>query len=318
MGSLRFSSELLMTKTGALLIGHARLENLEKQIEKLSKFETLEIFVWIDKGTTPGLITLQFEFIKNLNSKILSPANIHLTESNLGLAKSIPAAISWMFESVDQGIILEDDLEFGDSFIEFTLYGLREFHTNSKIWMVAGSNPLNLDSLPNHQIAITTYPVIWGWGTWKSRWLEIENYALNSLAAPKNHMSCFRVRRYWKNGWYKTRLGVLNSWANIVAGYQHDLGKITVMPPVNLIKNNGNDGIGVHDNSNLYVSRDIQHIVIGDITWEIPSSDRIAMTDLKFEQEIFFVRSASILNSYLCYVRFKLKSIQKLFRLGEK
>ena len=50
MGSLHFSSELLMTKIGALFIGHARLENLEKQIEKLSKFANLEFFVWIDKG----------------------------------------------------------------------------------------------------------------------------------------------------------------------------------------------------------------------------------------------------------------------------
>ena len=307
-----------MTKTGALLIGHARLENLEKQVEKLIKFANLEIFLWIDKGITPELISLQFEFIGNLKSQIPSPANIHLTESNLGLAESIPAAISWMFESVDQGIILEDDLEFGESFIEFTLRGLGEFHTNSEIWMVAGSNPLKRDSLPNHQVAITTYPVIWGWGTWKSRWQEIERNALNSLAAPKNLTKSFRVRRYWKNGWYKTRLGVLNSWANIVAGYQHELGKMTIMPPVNLIKNIGNDGIGVHDNSNLYVAQEIQHIAIVDINWEIPSSAKVAMNDLKFEQEVFSVQSASILNSYLSYVRFKLKGTQKLFRLREK
>ena len=142
--------------------------------------------------------------------------------------------------------------------------------------------------------------------------------ALNSLAAPKNLTNSFRVRRYWKNGWYKTRLGVLNSWANIVAGYQHELGKMTIMPPVNLIKNIGNDGIGVHDNSNLYVAQEIQHIAIVDINWEIPSSAKVAMNDLKFEQEVFSVQSASILNSYLSYVRFKLKGTQKLFRLREK
>ena len=307
-----------MKKTGALLIGHARLENLEDQIEKLTNFPNLEIFVWIDKGKNPELIKLQHEFTNSLSHKNIPQANINLTDANLGLAESIPAAISWMFESVEEGIILEDDIEFGDAFINFTLSALRQFQDNFEIWMVAGSNPLQKDKQAKYQIELTTYPVIWGWGTWKSRWREIEKLAINSSTAPNNHTNSFRVRRYWKNGWYKTRLGILNSWANVVAGYQHDLGKMTVMPPVNLIKNHGNDGKGTHKNSDSYVGQEIQPSAIEDISWQIPDSIQVATNDLRFEQEIFFVQSASVFNSYLCSALFKARDLQSAFRLGKK
>jgi len=307
-----------MKKTGVLLIGHARMENLETQIDKLACFTDLEMFVWIDRGKDPELIRLQNKFIDWLGHKNTLKVNINLTDSNLGLANSIPAAISWMFESVEKGIILEDDIEFADSFINFALSALQHFQDNSKIWMVSGSNPLVNDKESRCQIEIATYPVIWGWGTWKNRWGEIEKLAIKSVIAPKNRNSSFRVRRYWKNGWYKSRLGILNSWANVVAGYQHDLGRITVMPPVNLIKNHGNDGKGTHKNSDPYVGQDIQPSEIEYIDWEIPDLIQGVANDLKFEREIFFVQRASVLNSYMCSALYNLRDFLNHFRMGGK
>ena len=61
-------------------------------------------------------------------------------EKNLGCGKGVSGAISWFFEHVGEGIILEDDCVPNPDFFRFCSEQLERFRTNPLILSIAGTN----------------------------------------------------------------------------------------------------------------------------------------------------------------------------------
>ena len=71
-------------------------------------------------------INVAKQFTKSLNLNIIA------NEVNLGLSKSLISGIDKVFNSVDQIIVLEDDLIVGHNFLDFMISGLERYRQNSK------------------------------------------------------------------------------------------------------------------------------------------------------------------------------------------
>ncbi len=91
-------------------------------------------------------------------------------EKNLGCKYAVSGAISWFFDNVEEGIILEDDCVPHQSFFNFCGELLEKYRDNQKV-MHIGSNYFN-----QHKTNITDsyyfshYIEIWGWATWRRAW----------------------------------------------------------------------------------------------------------------------------------------------------
>jgi len=89
-------------------------------------------------------------------------------DKNLGCKIAVSNAISWFFENVEYGIILEDDIIAESNFFYFISELLQYYKNYEKIMHISGSNFLNVNLKATYRFS--NYPHVWGWGTWRTAW----------------------------------------------------------------------------------------------------------------------------------------------------
>ncbi len=90
---------------------------------------------------------------------------------NLGCHELIPRAVSWFFQQVDFGIILEDDcLAHPDFFRLCTELGAR--YADTEVMAIAGSNFQRgrHRGEPGASYYFSRYGDMWGWASWRRAW----------------------------------------------------------------------------------------------------------------------------------------------------
>lgn len=93
-------------------------------------------------------------------------------EENLGCGRAVSSAISWFFEHVEEGIILEDDCIPKGNFFKFCEIMLEKYRNNHRVMQVSGTNHLfNKELLSESKIYyFSAFNTIWGWATWRRAW----------------------------------------------------------------------------------------------------------------------------------------------------
>lgn len=184
-------------------------------------------------------------------------------DSNLGCRTGMNGALDWFFDSVEQGIVLEDDLIVGPSMYPFFAHGLREFQ-KSDVWMLSGNKHCSLQSF--RRPSMSKVIGIWGWATWAEKW-KSHDKALSfwpGFRESSKFMEIFPTRSVgegfkseidaaytnqidtWDLGWLAT------IWKN---------GGYSVVPPVNLVSNQGFDARATHTKKANFESNLSIHMV---------------------------------------------------------
>lgn len=93
-------------------------------------------------------------------------------DENLGCGRAVSEAITWFFNQVEAGIILEDDCLPNQSFFQFTSKMLRLYQNDHQVYHVSGFSWV-MEESSDQPYFFMRYPNIWGWATWSNRW---QNY----------------------------------------------------------------------------------------------------------------------------------------------
>lgn len=93
-----------------------------------------------------------------------------LRDENLGCGLAVSSAITWFFDNVEEGIILEDDTLPSMSFFSYCEEMLNKYKHDSRILHISGSSYIN-PNLINESYYFTRLPFIWGWATWRRAWV---------------------------------------------------------------------------------------------------------------------------------------------------
>jgi len=95
---------------------------------------------------------------------------------NLGCKMAVSSAITWFFEHVEQGIILEDDCLPDPSFFPFCEELLDKYKDDTRIGLISGNNflPEIIDKGLSYDFCSCSH--IWGWASWRRVW---KNYDVN-------------------------------------------------------------------------------------------------------------------------------------------
>jgi len=101
-------------------------------------------------------------------------------EENLGCGLAVSRAITWFFENEERGIIIEDDLLVDPTFFQFCEQLLKKYETQKSIFSISAVNWQDEVKRGDYSYFFSKYPGIWGWATWRDRWLKYDYY-LNEL-----------------------------------------------------------------------------------------------------------------------------------------
>ena len=181
------------------------------------------------------------------------PCEVHrrYQDHNQGCAKAVSSAISWIFETEEMGIILEDDCVAKPSFFKFVREMLHRYKDDQRIGMVAGTNLVSSKVTMPDSYCFSKYKACWGWATWKRAW---SNFQLDMPWRDSGYYQSvianngFRAKD--KNYW-KYRLNLID--ANYVSSWDWPWyfclaaqNQLCIFPSKDLIVNIGFDAEATH------------------------------------------------------------------------
>jgi len=193
-------------------------------------------------------------------------------KNNLGCKKGVSSAITWFFENVEEGIILEDDCLPHPDFFRFCREMLEKYRNNEEIMHISGDNFNFGEKVGDKSYYFSKFIHIWGWATWRRTW---RYYDVKMKAWPefvkKNRMTEIskyrRLRERWTETLQNTYLGKyhINEWDHPLMCAIWNQNGLSIYPNVNLVTNIGYGKGAAHTtnkNSKLAV---IESCSIGEI-----------------------------------------------------
>lgn len=279
--------------TPVLFLVFNRPEQTKRVFETIKKAKPKQLFIAADGPRLDK--ENEDQVCENLRNWLLNNIDwdcdlqTRFQDKNMGCGKHVSSAISWFFENVEDGIILEDDCLPNITFFGYCKELLTKYKTDKTVYQIAGSNWQQGKTYGNGDYFFSAFSSVWGWATWRDRWSdytfqgfqekfdrqrtidELSRVCKND-AELQYHLSCFQ----------KTANGEIDTW-----DYQwrhcmimhHGLNTV---PNVNLISNIGHGDDATHTMSSDHWRADLQTEEI-NLPLEHPNNveqDKIADSDL--------------------------------------
>jgi hypothetical protein len=92
------------------------------------------------------------------------------SEVNQGCRLGVSRAITWFFDQVDEGIILEDDCVPHPDFLSYCNTLLERYRHDTRVWCISGSNFQNGQWRGDGSYYFSRYNHCWGWASWRRCW----------------------------------------------------------------------------------------------------------------------------------------------------
>jgi hypothetical protein len=168
-------------------------------------------------------------------------------ESNLGCGRGVSTAISWFFENVERGIILEDDIIPDPSFFGFCSELLDRYEDDDRVFAVSGCNYVPAEGLsdPGAPYRFSRVPHIWGWAGWRRTW---EGYRLD-ISDWRDRLPTGRLWEsagrslpgmvFWAGMFRTLGRGEIDTWDGQLVLSAMEGGRLTATSNVNLVENVG-------------------------------------------------------------------------------
>ncbi|MFT4803571.1 MAG: hypothetical protein ACI9YE_000766 [Psychroserpens sp.] len=229
-----------MNQSPVLLLTFNRPRSVKKLMEKLISVNVKHIYVSIDgprnnkdKDKINEIISIVEYFRRNASIKI------NAFEKNLGCGVAVPKGISWFFENVEEGIILEDDCFPDETFFPFCSTLLNHYRENEQVMHICGSS-FNFAKIETKEsFFYSRYANIWGWATWRRDWEKFDdklsNFSYSTIAKSS-------VNKYVKYFLLKSLIfKESNAWSFQWVYMVYETNGLAITPYFNLIRNTGYD-----------------------------------------------------------------------------
>lgn len=277
-----------------LILGYMRMDGILRCLKTCHQSGIKNIYISIDGAKSLASKDMQREGLTRVLEYAEScdiSIKLRQRHSNAGLAVAVIEGISWFFEQEEFGVILEDDLIISPDFFQFSLRAYEKFGDHVSFALISGNNFLINEA--RHEISAVHYPLIWGWATKRSIWLEFTESITKPLWPRMNCGISFSVNAFWWTAAKQSRLGLVDSWAMSFSHFVRMRNLVCVLPPVNLVSNCGSDENAVHSNS----SDNFLNFPIGnldlDLDWLLPSEGIVSAQDQYVEEFIFRISKRS-------------------------
>lgn len=182
------------------------------------------------------------------------------SDINKGSYKSTSEGITWVFNNVEEAIILEDDCLPSLSFFRFCKELLDYYRDDKRISIISGNNfQKNMKDYP-HSYYFSSYTHNWGWATWRRTWeqvdLQMNNWTeFRDSGCLKTVFSDISAQYYWEQIFQKM------SEPNSRQHWDYKLflssimnNSLNILPNINLVSNIGFGENATNCKKNSWVS----------------------------------------------------------------
>jgi hypothetical protein len=183
----------------------------------------------------------------------------NFAESNMGSFPRNSSGLNWVFEQVDEAIILEDDCVPDLSFFSFCEALLEQYRNDPRIGLISGNNFLKPTIRQVASYFFSGYATTWGWASWRRTWHQVDfnmPYWPQFRDGGKLLQAVFSSSeaRYWRSIYdaiHERRMKNAWDYQLMLACMRFNL--LTVVPTVNLVSNVGfgPDSTHCEDNKSL-------------------------------------------------------------------
>lgn len=189
--------------------------------------------------------------VRHLLKSISGFKNIVVVEReiNFGLADSIIDGATRLCNDYGRVIVVEDDLETSQYFLEYMNDALSLYEDDERVSSISGYM-YPIDWKVSDETIFLPFPMSWGWATWSRAWKDFDSDG-------KKLMDTLQARGLWTAfdqtgpGTFRRMLknqiaGKNNSW--LIRWYASLFlnEKLSLAPVRSLVANTGIDGSGVH------------------------------------------------------------------------
>lgn len=240
--------------TPVVIILFNRPEKTRRVFEQIAKVEPGELFVIADgpRAQHPD-DEEKCHMAREVIDEVDWDCQVHwdFADENLGVEERVQTGLDWVFENVDEAIILEDDCLPDPSFFPFCQELLGEYREDERIWDVTGTNPLLEWNAERYDYHYSIHGVAWGWATWKRSWErydpDMERWADPDIRARvRDYLADAQQYRWARRLYERTFRGEETTW-----DYQWGFAKsinnaLSIVPSRNLVSNIGFDEGATH------------------------------------------------------------------------
>lgn len=244
-----------------LLVAFNRPQHTQRVLEAILAAKPRELYVFQDGAREGNAEDLKRcaevrQVVEELTKDANTVLHTNYSDKNLGCGAGPMTGISWFFNQVEKGIVLEDDCLPHPDFFSYCEELLERYKNDEKVLFI------NSTLYDNHwqceaSYDFSHYMVTGAWAGWRRTWqgFDLDLKDLGARAFRKHVLKLTDNR------------GEANWWYSIVKEIQQDKRKksywdfqmqvhlfrnsaLTIHPQKNLVSNIGFDGAGTHTLSN--------------------------------------------------------------------
>ncbi len=291
-----------MIKTPVAFIIFKRPDTTEKIFEAIREAKPPKLLVVADgaRGDCPGEAE-KCKAARAIIDRIDWDCELltNYSEINLGCKQRVSSGLDWVFNNVEEAIILEDDCLPHPSFFRFCEELLNYYRDDKRIMVISGDNFQFGRKRTEYSYYFSRYNHCWGWATWRRAWQYYDiDMKLWSKIRDGNWLKFIleepRTVKYWSKIFQAVYDVYINTW-----DYQWTFAcwlqsGLTVLPNVNLVSNIGFGTEGTHttDSRNSLANLPVEKMCFP--LKHSPFMIRDAEAD-KFTEQIMFSSSLLLL-----------------------
>lgn len=189
---------------------------------------------------------LKVESVRQVVAQVDWPCEVecNFSDANLGCRHRVASGLNWVFERVEEAIILEDDTLPDPSFFRFCQELLARYRDDLRVMHVGGCNLAAPHMRIRESYWFTRHAWIWGWATWRRAWKHYD-FMMETweerLAVVERTFSSRWERQFWFSAWDECRRNPesANTWDFPWMFSVRAVNGLAVLPTVNLIENIG-------------------------------------------------------------------------------
>lgn len=176
----------------------------------------------------------------------------NFSEVNLGCKRRVSSGIDWVFEQVEEAIILEDDCLPHPTFFQFCEELLERYRHDQRIGLISGVNFQFGNRRNDDSYYFSKYVHIWGWASWRDRWAG--SYDVTMARWPRIRDEAWltdmvgntREAAFWQKIFERVHRGEIDTWDYQWVFSNWVEGRMSILPSVNMISNIGFDENATH------------------------------------------------------------------------
>ena len=165
--------EEYQVKSAVAMVVFNRYDTTIKVFEQIRKVKPKKLFVIADgpRKNVPQDVE-KCKKVREIFDKIDWDCEVYkdYSDENLGCSKRPYTGFSWLFENVEEAIILEDDCLPNISFFKYCDELLEKYRYDERIMLISGTNQLKKWKKGNYSYHFSNFGGIWGWASWSRAW----------------------------------------------------------------------------------------------------------------------------------------------------